>query len=209
MTMARLLLTTVLALLVFNACDDEGGGGDDTTATVVATTTPASTATPAATPPTSIGIPEVDAVIDAVLSGDTAALRDLIRFSPVPCRTTSDVGGPPPCRPGEADGTEVDVLPIGTCEGEYRRQDDIDSMLELLDDMSGLFAVYHGAPESRPPGDYALVFARAFEGEELGVELTVDDGDVVYLKFACGETPAQLADVLGLTEQVLPITPTP
>lgn len=68
---------------------------------------------------TRTGIQEVDAVLDAVESGDPQKLRDEVHYSTLACKTVNALGGPPPCQEGEAEGTLVEVLPILGSEGGH------------------------------------------------------------------------------------------
>ena len=43
--------------------------------------------------PRRTGVPDVDAVVQAVLSGDQEALRGFVRYMPVACSTKSEIGG--------------------------------------------------------------------------------------------------------------------
>src|SRR4030042_3186759 len=114
------------------------------------------------------GVPEVDAVVQAVLSGDQEALGRLVRYEAVPW-TPGPVqfGGPPECREGEADGTVVDALRVASCEGHYARRDGIEQALGYL--VAGkpkLYRVYQGSLSTWLPGDYTAVFS--VEGPESG-----------------------------------------
>jgi hypothetical protein len=200
-----ILLAPLLALLILACREKDQAPAVTSTATEAVTEQPtaADTEEPSAEVPA-----EVQAVIDAALSGDPAELLTLVQYTTIPCAATSEgIGGPPTCRQGEADGTSVDVLPVGTCEGELRRPDEIGDTLALLSDIS-LYAVYRWPAEQEPPGEYAAMFARTGPtGEALAVELVIEDGRLVRLKFGCGETPAQLVQFQGLEDVILPPQP--
>ncbi|MDO8615370.1 MAG: hypothetical protein Q7T33_06485 [Dehalococcoidia bacterium] len=195
------LIVPLVALLAL-AC--KGGGGPASTPTAA----PASPTPTATAPPTAAAeVPaEVQAVIDAALSGDPEAMRALVVYTKIGC-ITEEFGGPV-CQPGEAAGTPVDVLSVGTCEGEYRRADELDEMpLGLLSDLS-LYAVYRWPQDSEPAAEYAVLFSKAASaGDEIGVELLVQGERFVHVKFGCGETPAQLVQLQGLEDVVLPPQP--
>src|SRR3990172_11819411 len=115
---------TVLAILasVAMACDD----GEEAAPTPTAPATEAATATAPATapltPPTGrTGIPELDAVIDAMVTDhgqkETPALAALIGFTQVPCISTPEgIGAPPLCELNEEEGQLVEVFNYGACE---------------------------------------------------------------------------------------------
>ena len=134
------------------------------------TGTPTVTLVPATLPADRTGIPEVDAVVEAVLSHNVGAFRALMRFTAGPCTTAlQSEGGQPPCQPGETEGTTVEFVPgtvavgqLSRCEASYYRRDEIDGMLEAsaLSDAS-LFAVYR-TPGSEPPRQYTAVFSFGF-----------------------------------------------
>jgi len=195
-----ILLAPILTLLAACGGDD---GGDEATPKASPSPTAAETDEAAAVVPV-----EVQAIIDAALSGDQEELLALVQYTTIPCAATPEgIGGPPTCRQGEADGTPVEVLPVGTCEGELRRPDEIDDTPALLSDIS-LYAVYRWPAAQEPPGEYAAMFARTGPtGEVLAVELVIEDGRLVRLKFGCGETPAQLAEFQGLDDVILPPQP--
>jgi hypothetical protein len=146
------------------------------------------------------GVPQVDAVVQAVLSGDQEALGRLVRYEAVPC-TTGPVqfGGPPECREGEADGTVVDALRVASCEGHYARRDGIEQALGYL--VAGkpkLYGVYQGSPSTWLPGGYTAVFSveGPESGQVFGKALIIGDGEIVSIDFGCGESPEQLAKYL-------------
>jgi len=192
-------IVSLVALLAL-AC--KGGGGPASTSTAApASPTPTATETPAAGAPA-----EVQAIVDAALSGDPQQLEPLVGYTKIDCTTSEGIGGPPLCREGEAAGTPVDVLSVGTCEGQYRRADEIDEMpLGLLSDLS-LYAVYRWPQGSEPSADYALLLSTTAPARDLwGVaELLVRGSRFVHVKFGCGETAQQLAEFQGLEDVVLP-----
>ena len=200
LTLALLLPVLTLAAL---ACEGEEGAESTAAPTLVASPALTATATPTAAVPSN-----VQAIIDAALSGDPEQLEPLVGYTKVGCITTPQgIGQPPLCREGEAAGTPVDVLSLGTCEGEYRRSDEVGGMLALLSDLI-LYAVYRWPPSSEPAAEYAVLFSKtAPVGDDVVVELLVQGGRFVHVKFGCGETAQeltefqQLKDVVGLPSQ--------
>jgi hypothetical protein len=204
MRYAIILLAPLLALLAL-ACKGEGGPASTPTA-APATPTPTATETPV------VGAPaEVQAIVDAALSGDPEELRALVGYTKVGCITTPQgIGQPPLCREGEAEGTPVDVLWVAACEGGHVRADEIDDTLSMLSGL-GFYAVYRW-PEAfdQPPvaAEYAAIFSRTSpQGEALAVQLLIEDRRLVAVKFGCGETPEQLVEFEQLEDVVLPPQP--
>jgi len=110
---------------------------------------------------TRTGIEDVDAVLEAVESGDPQQLRDLIRFTPVACTKADGLGGPPKCLDDEAEGTIVDVLPFLGSEGHFLRKTDVSDFSGVS--VISLYAVYKVADsayseEAYPAGEYAVMF---------------------------------------------------
>jgi len=144
------------------------------------------------------GVPEVDAVVQAVLSGDEGALRGFVRYTPVACSTNAGIGVEP-CRPGEPDGTLVDALQAAQCEGHYIRPDGIDQALGyLLAGKPKLYGVYQASPSTFLIGDHTAVFSVEWPepGQVFGMELLIDDGGIVWIDFGCGQSPEQLGQEL-------------
>jgi hypothetical protein len=204
--LAGLLL--LCALIAFAACnddDDDGDGVAEPTATAPAPEEP--TATPSGgdeTPADGVGIPEVDDILDAVLSNNAAQIRPRVRFVAEPCESRPSNGAvPPPCAEGEAEGTEIEGIEIGTCEGEFRRRADFDAWVEQVFEVESLFGVYRGPASQGADADYVAVFElAALGGQERALAVSIDGGVIVYMKFSCGETAQELVDLLELGEQV-------
>ena len=196
-----ILLAPLLALLILACREQDQAPAATSTPTEAATEQPAATAT--ATPTASVPS-DVQAIIDAALSGDPEQLEPLVGYTKIGCITTPQgIGQPPLCREGEAAGTPVDVLSVGTCEGGYLRPDEVGDTLAGLSGLS-LYAVYRWPQGSEPPAEYAVLFSKtAPAGDEIGSELLVQGGRFVHVKFGCGETPAQLAEFQGLEDVVL------
>jgi hypothetical protein len=202
------------------ACGDDG---DD--AGVVPTSTPPATSptsepesspTPTAgqTPGTGFptGIDSVDAIANAVSAGGTAApLADLVLFRQVACEVPSGqgAGGPPPCREGEAAGTEVLVVLAASCEGFYAREDELQLQSIMLADPP-LFGAFHISDGSQvatiwTDARYAVVLNRlgGGTGSQLAFTLFADDEGIVGYSAGCGETPEQYVELQGLTDAII------
>jgi hypothetical protein len=128
-------------------------------ATLITACKSAASPTPAAS---RTGIPYVDKVIDAGLSGDPQVLNSLIHLSLLPCTIREGLGGPPKCLPGEPDGTVVEAFPVLSSEGGHVRKPEIDTWAGL--GQAKLYAVYRTtrsttySDEFYPAGEFAVVF---------------------------------------------------
>ncbi len=186
-----------------------GQGSEGTTAQGALTSAPpAATATP---PAGLTAIPEVDAVIEAVSSGDPEALRPLIRYSKIGCvAELVGIGSPPKCDPGEAVGTLVDVLPAAQCEGYYVRLTEIDSLL-AFETAPGrrLYAVFRMAGASSPAGKYVIVFSQVRSGRDTAAEIVVDGGGVSGVNHGCGESPEETVRLQQLQDPLIGPFPDP
>ena len=114
------------------------------------------------------------------------------------------LGGPPPCRENEAEGTPVEVLPSLGPEGSFLRKDDAENFPGL--DVMGLYAVYH-VPDSAftdpndPAGDYAIVYVR--DGDAPEVVLQVRNGKIIRIDYVFGYPVANELLPQGVTDFLL------
>ncbi len=128
---------------------------------------------------TRTGIEDVDAVLEAVESGDPQQLRDLIHFTSVACTKADGLGGPPKCLDDEMDGTIVDVLPFLGSEGHFLRKADVSDFPGI--GVIGLYAIYKVSEtayseKAYPAGEYAVMFT---DGEnQPSIILHIRDGIV-------------------------------
>jgi len=141
------------------------------------------------------GIEEIDRIIVAALAGDTALLREMIRYTTLRCLTLEGLGGPPPCREGESEGTLVEVLPFIGPEGSHLRREDVQDWKGL--DVSELVAVYRlsdqvYADENYPSGDYRVHFASQ-PGIE-GITVHLRDGGIVRIDYHLGTSVQEIVE---------------
>jgi hypothetical protein len=141
---------------------------------------------------------EIMPVLEALFWGATKDRRALIQYISFGCTTADGLGGPPKCAPGEANGTLVEVFPVGGAEGHFVRPDEIDRALEFSVD--GLYAVYRPVPgvdpvEYWPVGEYALLFERQIYNTSQPVTAFVQDGKLLRLGFS--SYPVDPAELLG------------
>jgi hypothetical protein len=165
---------------------------------------------PAATPGperrTSIEV--VDAVIDAVLAGDQEVLGSMVRLTTAGCTTASGLGGPPKCRPDQADGTEVSFFPIlGPGEGSPVPPEQVESLLDFQ--VQELYAVYELDQEIRaaadwPEGKYGLIFIPQAEGAQI--TLIVSDAGIVGMD-SSSQAPDQLLEQRAERIILAPLAP--
>jgi len=142
---------------------------------------------------TRTGIKEIDIVLAAVESADPQNLRDLFDYSTLQCMTVNALGGPPPCREGEAEGTLVEVLPTLGPEGSYIYKDEIRNWPGL--DVSHLYAIYQVSEsaysdENYPKGDYGVILI----GKENSpnIVLQIKDGGIVRMDFLLDVSRSEL-----------------
>jgi hypothetical protein len=151
---------------------------------------------------------EIMPILEAFFWGAVEDRRSLIQYITVGCTTADGLGGPPKCAPGEAEGTLVEVFPIGEAEGHFVRPEEIDRTLEFTVD--GLYAVYRQEPgvdpvEYWPVGEYALLFERQMYNTSQPVTAFVQDGRLVRLDFLPYPVdPAQLLGAIPLDRILIP-----
>lgn len=135
------------------------------------------------------GIRELDELIAIVLSNDTEEKAAKVQFATAGCSDAMALGGPPNCKEGQEEGTNVDYLPVlGPGEGSPILPENIDEVLDFQVD--SLYAVYRrvNSPVTDlyyPPGTYGLVFITNPEGQTTQYILVHanDVGQIVRLDF--------------------------
>jgi len=173
------------------------------TPTQRATADPTQTATATATivpdPPMQVpreiktGIPEVDIVIDTILSNDLDARQALVRFVTAGCTTADGLGVTPKCESGQADGTLLEFFPLGgPGEGHSVPASEVTRILDFeAESLYAAYVVSEDLPDRAefPHGTYALFFTTVSSGESdnVSVILRVDDeGYIVRLDGLAG-----------------------
>ena len=129
-------------------------------------------------------IPQIDSVIEAILSNDLAARQALVRLASVGCTTAGGLGSTPKCEDGQAEGTAVEFLPLGgPGEGSSVLPQDVAGILDFeAESLYGAFAVMDELPQEPefPRGAYALFFT--ISGGTGTVILRLDkEGHIVRL----------------------------
>jgi len=161
----RRYIWALLFLLILSACSPAGTPSPETKS---------ESSPPVQSPPgqsvnyypldTMTRIEEIDIILTAVANGDTQELIKLFRFTKTRCMTVNALGGPPPCRDGEEEGTVVEVLPSLGVEGNFLRKADMGIFPGL--NVIGIFAVYEVSDsafseENYPAGDYGIALVGA------------------------------------------------
>jgi len=175
------------------------------TATQTATAEPSSTPTATAAvapeqpaqPPRDIttGIPELDFVIDTILSNDLEARQALVRFVTAGCTTADGMGLPPTCDSGQADGTLVEYFPLGgPGEGHSVPPSEVAGVLDFeAESLYAAYAISEDAPDHAdfPRGAYSLFFTTVPAGEpnQGSVILRVDDEGYIVRLDSLGGMP--------------------
>jgi hypothetical protein len=132
-------------------------------------------------------VPEIDVIIGAVAGSDPQELRNLFEYTKTACMTVHALGGPPPCRENEAEGTVVEVLPSLGPEGSFLRKDEAENFPAL--EVKGLYAIYR-VPEAAfsdpnyPAGDHTIVYVG--EGNNPDIVLQVTNGKIVRIDYILG-----------------------
>lgn len=146
---------------------------------------------------TRTGIPAVDNVLAAVESGMPEELYELIDFTIAPCTTADGLGGPPKCRDGEPEGTQLEVLPFIESHGGFHRRNEMDNRLVI--DVSALYAVYRVSETALneayyPPGEYIVFFVP--RQDEPAPALRIGDGGIVRIDYHFDMSPESLQALL-------------
>jgi hypothetical protein len=208
------LLAPFVVVLV--ACSDSGSPPSASPTGTSATTIPSPTSvevTPSPTQPplpghpadVRTGIPDVDVVIDALLSYDGDRIASLAELSLVACGPRSDQsGGPPVCPPGVAVGMPVRVFPSSQCEGFWVSESGVRHDLGSISPPgSRIYAVAanpHPVDPRNPAGDYLIILAFPSPPEIAKVfanVVHVTHGRIVRLTGSCAASPeAWLANLM-------------
>jgi hypothetical protein len=223
--MPRRFLLLLVAAAIATAAIACGGDDDEpdvptaaASATVGASATPDVEATQTAEPqPTATATPTaggIDAIVAAARANDATALEALVVYAPVPCTTdVMGVGGPPPCEPGEADGTPVDVVFATTCEGYYARESALnfnEIAFGVFGSGDALYGLYEIDPASQlarieewSAARYAVVMNRIGPADQNFAYVIISDGErIIGTAAGCGETPEEWVDFQGLSDAI-------
>ena len=144
------------------------------------------------------GIPEVDAVIDAVRAQDSDAFAALVNYTGIQCvREPYGTGDPPRCADaGVPEGTVVETLPVVVCHAEYQLKPDVPSFLLTRLEGFAFYGVlrperhplaYPSADRPWPTPEYAVVF-QEMRQPGFSIALHLAEGMIVAVSSfgACG-----------------------
>jgi hypothetical protein len=161
-----------------------------------------------------MGIPEVDRVIDAVLSSDVDTLVSLLKYHQEPCASNpAGIPSPPPCEEGQPEGTPVEVIMGAACEGYYVTRESAPEWLgqrAMGEDNLELFAVYRTESFLGWDADYVILF-RALDVPAAvdGEQWRIADGGVVGVGGTCSSAAyeARSLEKHGATAVLPPAPP--
>lgn len=215
---AALVALASVATLAFAACGDNGDAEPTAPPTTPSAEATAAPPTPAASPTADAGegptgVRVVNDAIRLMTASDYQGVEELFQFQSVACAIdVMGAGGPPECEANEADGAEVEVLPIAQCEGAFVRPQDIFFAQRLRGQMTTFHTFFNAPADLYPEGDYVVLFAYIrpeMPDQTLALELMMDDEGVTGINFGCGEDPATLIKNQGLTNGVVGPAPSP
>lgn len=133
----------------------------------------------------------VDAAIEAFLSNDINARRELVQYTTAGCTMVMGLGGPPKCTDEQAEGTPVSYFPLlGPGEGVTVLPENIDQTIDVVVDEL-VAAVRLGQPavvdEYYPAGTYGLIFSLPAGQGTSGIHTRLDEnGRMVRLDYLIG-----------------------
>jgi hypothetical protein len=150
------------------------------------------------------GVPVIDAFLDGQAAGDADALAAQVDYEQMGCVTNGGIGSPPVCEGGEAEGTVLDVMLFGSCEGTYqRRPEALSTMRRLAGQRWSLYAAVDVGPPLPPRPGYLSVRYTAVlvttpvagSGPLNVVALQFSDLGLAGVRYPCGQgTPGDLMD---------------
>ena len=217
MHLRRFIALAALPLLAAAvvACD---GGDDEATAspivptasiTLTASPQPTESPTPSGTAsddsPRRSGLPEVDAIIEAVERRDMAAIAGLVEYQVVGCTHELGMGGPPKCESGQPEGEQVRVFPFSSCEGEWTSTA-LTTLAPYVLSARGPYAVVQPTDAAAfemgnwPAADTLLVFHGGPSDANAAFRLNLNAGRVVSATLGCG-AGAPISDFTTIHDQ--------
>lgn len=133
---------------------------------------------------TRTGNAEIDAVLEAVESGQVEDLHALLQFSTLECTRQDGLGGPPKCLEGEDEGTVVEALPFLGGEGSFLRKEQLENWKGV--DVTGIYAIYDVSPEVYsdeyyPAGEQTILLASSRDDQPIALRLI--DGKIVRIDY--------------------------
>lgn len=144
---------------------------------------------------TRTGNTDVDPVLAAIESGEGEQIIAATAFSEIGCMVNPQgIGAPPTCPEGVADGTIMQVIPGGSCEGYLTPRAEYETNPIVPGIGMQLYAIYRNLPPDHaekafPSGDYTILYESR---QGWASRVAVSGGKIVNRLFGCGETPAQV-----------------
>jgi hypothetical protein len=144
------------------------------------------------------GIPAVDRFLDIRNRGDVEALRDLVRFTDVPCKAPTDYWLE--CPAGQPEGTLVSGWPWWGCHGAFSNRGTPEQIAEFFSDRPGeLTKVLTFVPARSldvfPPQATVAVVLQSPADEQAWAAVLDDDGNFYGVVSGC---PANAAELVAL-----------
>jgi hypothetical protein len=163
----------------------ESQGPTETPGEILMASPTATPASPTRTPMNDkTGIPQIDHVIETILSNDLDARQALVRFTAIGCTTAGGLGTIPKCEEGQAEGTAVESLPLGgPGEGHSIPASEVAAVLDFeAEALYGAYAVANDLPDEPeyPRGAYTLFFTTSGGAETVILRLD-NEGHIVRL----------------------------
>ena len=172
-----------------------GGGGD------TALATPTETAVPGHPLSERSGNEQIDRFLDALISGDRAALARMLALVDMPCTSEQMLGGPPACQTGVAPGTMVGAFPMGQgCEGSFIDAATAERVVAEVPAGARIFAAYAQPPAAGdtlkfefPRGALVVVLTYPSGSSQHPVAsrtIHITDGRIVTVSGWCLQSPS-------------------
>ena len=131
------------------------------------------------------GVASVDKVLAALPSSNAADMQALLVYASAGCTTAEGLGGPPKCKAGEAEGTQVEGIPVLGAEGSWTLKGEVPA--DFLAGPFNLLGVYEVKADANtdpnyPSGKYAVLVTSAAQPDSL-IVLRVDDNGIVRVDY--------------------------
>jgi DNA-binding CsgD family transcriptional regulator len=154
------------------------------------------------------GDPAIDAVLDALASGEPARIASVMHFAPVPCSYDQEgIAAAPGCPTGAEEGTPVEVIIGAGCEPFFISKEQFlqDPRVPLATG-SELYAVakLDLGREHWPAGsEYALIYAHRADHGTSGTAVYLGGGGISGYSGGCGQSPEAVLQGLPVESLIL------
>lgn len=138
-----------------------------------------------------------------MLAGNPREELQLLQFSSLPCTHADGLGGPPKCREGDKEGTQIEAFPFLGAEGGHIRRIEKEDWPGVQ--ATGVYTVYHVSEqvysdEAYPAGEYAILLFLA-ENDDYLITAQVRDGKIVRFDYNFG-SPSEI-DLERLASEII------